>query len=251
MQRVERGGPLSSLVAGTVAGVTPRASPRPPPPPRRLSVGAVLLGLVAEPRRPHGADLARQRRSGRDQLARRVARRTRSMAPRDLGPVEEADAADLVRDVGARQRRPRSGRAARSSAAGPRSPTRPSPSAEPRADPGDERGQLGGLGLVALDGRCRAGRPRRLEVLGPPARGEEPVRELEDLRARAVVVRQRDDPRARIPVGEPGQELAASRRRTCRSSGPRRRRRTGRAGRRATARAAAAGAGWCPGTRRR
>ena len=45
-------------------------------------------------------------------------------------------------------------------------------------------------------------------MLRPSTRGEEPVRQLEDLRARSIVLRQRDDPRAGIAVGKPGQELA-------------------------------------------
>ncbi len=191
-QRVERRGPLPCLVARS-------AHTRDP--------ARLVVDLVAELLGPHLADPAGQPRPGLGQApgCRRAPHEVDRAA--DLGPVEEPDAADLVREPGPGQpgldRRQLGVHPQQHGDLRGRHAT-----GHPRPDPGDQRGQLGRLGLVALDGRRRPVRPGRVEMLGPPARREELIRELEHLRTRAVVLRQRDHARARVALGEPGQELA-------------------------------------------
>ena len=136
------------------------------------------------------------------------------------GPTHEIDrAADLLagRRSGCRgsgtgsvpaSAGPRSARAGRSSGRAPRSRPRAS---RPRSAPAPSRRARPARRPRCCSGRSSAPGPpaASLEVLGPPGRGEQPVGELQDLRARAVVVAEGHDPGARMPVGEPGQVLAA------------------------------------------
>ena len=97
----------------------------------------------------------------------------------------------------------------------------------------------------------RPGRLRGHEPLAAPLRGEEAVRERKDLRAAPVVAVQGHLAGRRVA----GREARQERRRRAGERVDRlvlvARRRTDRRGRRATARGGAAGAGSCPGTRRR
>ena len=125
------------------------------------------------------------------------------------------------------------------------------PAAMQRPDAGRERRQLRLGRGVAADRRTRPGRARRGEPLRPTGPGDQPVRQLEDLRARPVVLGQRDHPGAVVALGERRQVVR-------RCAGERVDRLVlvaddadVRPTARSRARAAAPGAGSCPGTRRR
>ena len=123
----------------------------------------------------------------------------------DLAPVEEPLAANGEPDAGARQRI-LDGRQLGVDADQNRRLRRRDFSRADGATPGDDLAQLG-LGIrETMNGGPRSLRPGRPQRAAWPA-GHEPVGELQDLRAGAVVLGQRDGARAGMAVGEAQQEL--------------------------------------------